>query len=279
MLAKRPEIERRLEAAREELTAAEAAAAAISATEAESIITSEAHFAWRAKRDTANGEVERLGKLIRAIELEAESALLAKAEAKLRGRHADKLKMNSDLADRIRRDLAKANAILLSLLRDVAVSAAEDQMINATIPDDLEPLMTAEFLARGRSALPRKEIGRERVWLWTRVHGGHLIGDQDAVEDRGGGEGMLKSGLSTFPCVKALFEQVTYHPAEPMERIQPVWHMKIPHSDGPGFAFDGSRFADPRAALAALDYAARAKATTERPIEIELTAVPTVAAR
>jgi hypothetical protein len=48
--------------------------------------------------------------------------------------------------------------------------------------------------------------------------------------------------------------------------------------DGPGFAFDGSRFADLRALTAEIDQVARPKATAERPIEIELVPIPTVGA-
>jgi hypothetical protein len=62
----------------------------------------------------------------------------------------------------------------------------------------LDPVVPAEILARGKPALPRKEISRERVWLWTKFRDGHLIGDQDAVEDRGGGKGLLRAGISTF---------------------------------------------------------------------------------
>jgi hypothetical protein len=276
MLAKRPETERRLEAAREELAAAEAAAAAIAAIEGDTIGTAEAHATWRAKRDSANGEVERLRKVLRAIEEEAESVNLAEAEANLRRRHAEKVKSNAALAKKIREVTSKANATLLQLALEVAISAAEDQTIYAALPDDLDPLVPADVQARGRHALPRKEISRERVWLWVKFHGGHLIGDQDAVEDRGGGKGLLRVGMSTFPCVKALFEQVMYHPAEPMERTVPLWQMKLPASDGPGFAFDGSRFTDVRVVIAALDQATSAKEKRERPVEIELRPIPTI---
>jgi hypothetical protein len=277
MLAKRPEIERRLEAAREQLAAAEAARDAIAASEPEAIGTAEAHAAWRAKRDNANGEVERLGKVLRAIEEEVENVNLAEAEANLRRRHAEKLKLNTALAKRTQADIARANAILLPLLRDVAASTAEDQAISAALSKlelDLEPVVPAELLARGKPALPRKQIAQERVWLWTKASDRFLIGDQDSVEDRGGGKGMLKAGMSIFPCIKSLFEKVTYHPAKRPEQPVPLWHMKLPASDGPGFVFDGSRFTDPRAVIAALDQAT--KAETGRPVEIELRPIPKI---
>jgi hypothetical protein len=61
-----------------------------------------------------------------------------------------------------------------------------------------------------------------------------------------------------------------------MERTVPLWHMKLPASDGPGFVFDGSRFTDPRAVTAALDQAT--KAERARPVEIELRPIPTISA-
>jgi len=266
----------RLERAREDLATTQTKASELASVETDARATAEGYAAWRAERAAVDVEIERLTLLVADLEEPAaQERELSTLEA-VRNEHAKKRKANAALAVRIRNDLAKANEILLALVHDVAKSTYEDLQLNNQLPDDLEPIISADHLARGRPGLARKEIARERVWLWTKVRGGFLIGDQDAVEDRGGGKGMLKSGLSTFPCVKSLFEQVTYHPAEPMERIQPVWHMKLPLSDGPGIAFDGSRFADPRAVIAALDQVARPKATTERPVEIELRPLPSV---
>ena len=59
---------------------------------------------------------------------------------------------------RIKAGLAKANGILLALVRDVAEAAADDAAINAALPDDVDPLIPADFIARGRSGLDRKEL-------------------------------------------------------------------------------------------------------------------------
>jgi hypothetical protein len=265
------------ERAREELAAAQAKANEIAPAEAEARLTAKDYAAWRASRAAVDVEIERLSALVASLEEPAERERELNAFAAIRKQHAAKVKANADLAARVRADVARANAILLSLLRDVAASALEDQRINSQLPDDLEPVVGADHLARGRPELPRKEIDKTTAWLWTRRDKlSFLIGDQDAVESHDGCSGLLRSGLSTFPCVRVPYEQRSYHPAEPMERAQPLWQMKLPRSDAPGFVFDGTRLNYPGEAIAALDHAVRPKVPGERPIEIELTPIPAV---
>jgi hypothetical protein len=236
--------------------------------EAVSSKSAEGYKQWRLDREAQNLERERLTILIETLERDIANNAAADAEAAIRKRHAEKLKLNSALAKQIRQDLERINETALKLLRAVATSAQEDVLLNLQLPDDLEPLVGADQLARGRAALPREEISRGNVWLWTRTEGGSLIGDQDAVEDLGGGKGRFVAGRD-FHCTKALFVQVKYHPEEAMERVHPLHAMRLLRSDAPGVLFDGGSFSNPRAVLAALDQIIRLK-MRERPVEIEL---------
>jgi hypothetical protein len=49
------------------------------------------------------------------------------------------------------------------------------------LPEDLEAIVPADLLARGRPELDRKELKKTRVMLWANARGVALIGDQDSV--------------------------------------------------------------------------------------------------
>src|SRR4051812_12047372 len=100
--AKGLEIADRLSDAREQLAVAKAALIGVDDEEAAAIDTPETYTAWRAKRDSAEAEIERQTKLVGALELETEEACRAAAETNFRRRHAEKLKSNPELAQRIR---------------------------------------------------------------------------------------------------------------------------------------------------------------------------------
>ena len=153
---------------------------------------------------------------------------------------------------RIKAGLAKANGILLALVRDVAEAAADDAAINAALPDDVDPLIPADFIDRGRSGLDRKELKKTRVWLWVNARGGGLIGDQDAVTDHGNSLGRIGQGSYLVNCQRALFEQVEYFPSEPAERPLALWQLRLPQPDGPGLVFDGTKCNFPDAVLGEL---------------------------
>ena len=199
---------------------------------------------------------------------------LAEGKEELLRRYEAKAAANAKLAARIKVDLTKANNILLNLVRDVAEAAAEDSQINAQLPDDMEPLVPADLLARGRPGLGRKELKKTRVMLWVNARTGGLVGDQDSIHDHGNGRGRIGEGSGTVICQRAPFEQVEYFPAEPAERPQALWQLRLPQPDGPGFEFDGTRCVYPEAVLAELERGARVGEPRERPIEIELRPVP-----
>ncbi|MEY9885268.1 hypothetical protein [Bradyrhizobium sp. USDA 329] len=263
------------------LTEAQAALAAIEAelltldAAKSDAIRSAASFAtWKIDYSTKQAERERLTALISAIEQEDAAARASAEAAALRQRYADRRKANDKLAARIRADLGKANTIMTALIRDVAEAAEADAAVNAALPDDLEPLVPADVLARTRAGLARKDLATERVWLWTLADTGMLIGDQDSVTDCGEGRGRIGTGAYTKLCRLALFEQTEYHPAAPAERPQSLWQMRLPQPDGPGFAYDGARCNYPAAVLAELARDVIASEPRERPVEIELNPLP-----
>ncbi|KGT75647.1 hypothetical protein MA20_30985 [Bradyrhizobium japonicum] len=266
-----------LDKARAALEAVEAELAALQATKSEAARDRASFDEWRAKSAAATAEHERLIALIETLKQEAAADDALEAEAALRRRYAVKVTANAKLATRIKSDVAKANAIMLGLVRDVWESAAEDVEINAALPDDLEPLVPADFIARGRPGLERQELKRTRVWLWVNSRGGGLIGDQDVVTDHGDGRGRIGQGPYTVICTHALFDQAEYHPAESAERPEALWQMRLPRPDGPGFAFDGTRCNYPSDALAEIALRARAQEPRKRPTEVELRPVPSVA--
>jgi hypothetical protein len=268
-----------LDQARTDLAAIEAELNVLLAAKSDASRSAAAFASWRADHDAKTAERDRLATRIENLELEVAIVEADEADQSLRKNHADRKAANEKLAQRIKSEIKKANSILMALIQDVALAAQEDAKINADLPDDLEPLMPADLLARGRPGLERQELNRTRVWLWINTRGGSLIGDQDAVVDRGDGRGRVGEGPYSVNCARALFEQVSYHPAEPAERPTPFWQqLRLPRPDGPGLEFDGSRCNFAADALAELARRAQATESRERPIEIEFRPVPALAA-
>jgi hypothetical protein len=267
-----------LDQARADLAAIEEELAALDATKSEASKTTAAFTKWRTAYGAANAERERLMIVIEGLELAVAAEESANASEGLLRRYEAKAAANEKLAARIKADLAWANGILLRIVRDVAAAAAEDAEINAGLPEGIEPLLPADFIARGRPGLDRKELEKRRVWLWTNTRNGALIGDQDSVVDRGNGLGRIGAGAYVTNCVSALFEQIEYFPAEPAERPQALWQLRLPQPDGPGLVFDGAKCNYPADVIAELARSARVGEPRERPIETELRPAPSIAA-
>ncbi|EKS34343.1 hypothetical protein [Afipia broomeae] len=273
-MQKKTEIESRLNEARATLASAEEAKLPLAAREGAAIASSLSDYAgWKAERDANETELERLSKLIANLEAEFAAATEAESDSNIRKRYDAQQKANAILAKRIRADLTKANDVLLALIRDVSVAAVEDAKINGCLPDDLVPLVSAEQLARGKVAMPRKDLGTENILLWVKNDNGHLLGDQDSVEDQGEGRGVLRTGAGWHVCRQQLYRSVSFNPAERAEIPQSLFKaVRLPFPDRPGFAWDGDRLRSARDCLAKLS--ARNDATTERPIETELVFLP-----
>ncbi|WP_028346061.1 hypothetical protein [Bradyrhizobium murdochi] len=265
-----------VEQARAALAAIETELAVLEVAKSEAARDQTLFNEWRTKYAAATSERERLVALIEVLEAEAATAEVKAAEDALRRRHADRKVANEKLAQRIRTDIKRANSILLALVRDVADAAAEDARINESLPDDMEPLIPADFIARGCRGLERQELKTTRTWLWVNARGGGLIGDQDSVVDRGNGFGQIGEGPYTVNCQRSLFVQTEYFPAEPAQRPEPLWQMRLPRPDGPGWAFDGARCNYPAAVLDELARGARVGEPRERSVEVELKPVPSI---
>lgn len=273
-MQRKSEIEARLNEARTTLASAEEAKRLLAAREGAAVASSSGDYAaWKSEWDANETELDRLRKLIACEEGDLAVATEAEADSSIRKRYDAQLKANVSLSKRIRADLTKANEILLALIRDVSAAAVEDASINDGLPDDLAPLVGAEQLARGKTAMPRKEIGTENLMLWVRNDNGFLIGDQDRVEDQGEGRGVLRTGAGWHVCRQQLYKSVSFHPAERAENPQPLFMaIRVPLADRPGLAWDGERIRGVRDCLLALDVPR--DWTKERPVETELVLVP-----
>jgi hypothetical protein len=267
-----------LERAKADLAAAQVRSEALASTEADARSSADTYSDWRASRDAIDVEIERLSGLAASLEEPADRERERNAVEAVRKRHAEKVKSNAALARRIRDDVARANAILVPLLCDLAASNAEDFQLNGHLPDDLDPIVGADFLARAKPGLPRKKISSKIIQVWVkRDHPDFVIGDQDSVESRDGHTGLVKVGQSTFVCIKIPFCEISYHPEEPMQRPEPLTAMRLLSGDEPGLLYDGSRCADPRSTIAALNQVPSVSERRERPIETEMTPIPTIA--
>jgi ElaB/YqjD/DUF883 family membrane-anchored ribosome-binding protein len=266
-----------LDQARKDLAEVEAELSALLSTKSDASKTPAAFAKFRSNHEALAAERERLTTVIDNLEPIVAAEEASDTKEQLLRRYAEQKTSNAKLASRIQTDIRKANAILLSLIRDAAAAAAEDSEINAALPDDLEPLASADFIARSRPGLQRQELKTERVWLWVNERNGCLIGDQDSVVDSGNGFGRIGQGSYTVICRRALFTQTEYYPAVPAERPHAaLWQLRLPQPDGPAFAFDGTRCNFPDAVLGELARAARITEPRERSIEIELKPVPAV---
>jgi hypothetical protein len=261
--------------AREALDAADTRSTQLEASKLKSSKTPQTFTAWQTESAANETEKSRLRYLIPLIEDELQVAEASVAEAELREKYEAKHVANAELAKRIQSEVAKANAIILAVVAETAQSALEDQVINAQLPEHLERFISADFQARARSGLPRQEIGRERVWLWTKSENQALIGDQASVRDLGEGRGIIEHGpefpITPTRCRKMLSDEITYHPVEAIEqRIVPIWSLVLPMPDGPGMIFDGTKLIYASEVAAALDWAQRLNEPRERPIRTEI---------
>ena len=268
---KSSDAEKRLEVAKAELVAAQANVAALIADENAAAAGADTYATWRSSRDAATTEVERLTKLIGSLSSEIEELQQRDAEDALRKRTASAKKTNEALARRIRDEGGKALDTIRTLMRDVATAAIEDAALDEILPDGAERPASADAIARGRPALMRKEIEEKKISLWVFSETQNLVGDQDAVVDHGGGRGMIQPAFAAaVACEKRAFLSRTLHPEERAQRAEPFFAaFRLPHCDGPGTAWDGTRLYRPEQVVSALDEAASVE-KTKRPVETEL---------
>jgi hypothetical protein len=256
LLAKIPEAERRLDAAREGLAAAEAAVAAIAAREKAAINDQANYDRWQRENSAAAAEVTRLGKLVASIEEQATRESEEKAAAALRERVGSQNRANQQLARRLRDEGVKASAVLLDLMHDVAKAAAEDAAINSRLgPADQIP--SAELIARGQPFRPRENVSEKQIELWSFASTGIACANQGDVRIDADGGGSLPSGAEgrfRIRCVRRKFRKIRYREEMQPARVEPMaLAARIPRFDGPGLLWDGPRISHPSRALEIFD--------------------------
>ncbi|WP_029084019.1 hypothetical protein [Bradyrhizobium sp. th.b2] len=268
----------RLDQARADQAANDAALQDLEVSKSEASKAGREAFAeWKEEFDWRATERERLTVAIEALRSEIVAEDSVEAETALRDRHRRRHEENAKLADRIKSELAELNAKATALLRDVALAALEDAEINAKLPPDLEPLVSANTLARAYPGCAREEVGREQVSLWVRSDNGSLIGDQAAVTDLGidktgknrGGVIEMRFSAPVY-CRRMQFEQISFHPEIAPERPAPLWQMRLLEADSPAAAFDGTELSHAREVLKALNRATRFQDPGPRPVQKEL---------
>lgn len=263
----------RLEQSHAELAENESCLAALVDAKAEASKAGREAFArWKDDFEWRTMEKDRLTVLVEALSQELVNEGGAQADAAFRESYKRRRVANDELAKRIANELSEINNQVLALLREIATAALEDAKINAALPPDLAPLVSAHVLARARPGRPREVVSCKRLVSWVRSDNGAIVGDPDAVEDIGNGRGIIQrmEPLPAIRCHKALFEQISFHPAEDPVRPRPFWHMRLVDADGPGTIFDGTELTHPSHVLAALDRVAQVSEPRDRPIETEI---------
>jgi hypothetical protein len=234
--------DKRLDSARVDFAAAKAKLLAIDAKEVEALGNGASFAAWRDERAAAELELDRLVRLVSALEDGAEAAAKYDAEETFRKRTEAARKNNAEVAGRIKSEGPKLAAALKSLARDVALSQIETAAINRELPLGVPPLRDANFLARSMPAVPRQNVGQKVLEMWVRASDGSLIGNQADVISEDGRSGHVQLNRTLrIDCVRRRFRKIEYH-HEITQTVPEDFHrfIRLPAFDLPGVGFDGS---------------------------------------
>jgi hypothetical protein len=272
---RKSEVDKRAATARADLDAARAQLTAVDAEENVALTDGAAFQAWRTKREAIVTEVERLDRLVTALQAGAEAARAHDEAEALRKRLADARKKADDLAGRVRKDGPRIASELLQLARDAAQQALEAKVLNANLPEGEAPIPVADILARDFGTEPRQDIASRAVELWVAESTGIVIGDQDAVvsEDGVRGQVHVSGGTMRWRCIRRSFRETEYHPRT-LSDWPGSFHqlLRLPRLDGPGVLFDGAYVTTE--AAAALDIAAAVKPAQRQPRPTQIELVP-----
>lgn len=274
-LLRKSESEKRLASARPDLNAARAQLAAIDTDETAALSDGVSFARWREKRAAAAAEVERLERLVAALEAGAEAARAHDEAEAMRVKRTAARKAADDLAKRIREDGQRMAAELLQLAKEAAQQALDAAALNSNLPVGEAPIPIADILARDFGTEPRQDIASREVQLWVAESTGMVIGDQDAVVSSDGihGQVHVMGGSMRWKCVKRLHRETTFHPRTLSDWPGNLFSLiRLPRLDGPGVLFDGA-YATVEAA-ASLDVAAVTKPAKRRPRAIQTETIP-----
>jgi hypothetical protein len=242
MLAKTKMKAADLDSSRQDVAAAQAALDEILSRELEATDSPAIFAAWRAERDAAISEVDRLTKLVARLEAAAGADERATQEAEIAKRANDQRRTNEALAARIKTEGGPAIEKLLALAREVATAAVVDAAINAKLPDDAEKIVSADMQARHRPPLPRETVSERTVTLWVFAATGNVIGNQGDVTPIGDGStGFIRSSPQQYKTrvFRRKFKSITYLEAESYQPLVPFFEaLRLPFSDGPGLVWN-----------------------------------------
>jgi hypothetical protein len=262
------------DSARQDLAAAQAALDEILARELESTDSPATFAAWRAERDTAIAETDRLTKLAARLEAAAGEDERSAEAAEMQKRADAQRRANEALARRIREEGAVAIEKLLELAREVAAAAMADAALNAKLPDDGGKIVSADMLARQRRPAQRENISEKAATLWVFASNGNVVGAQgDVVPTGDGSVGFLRGSQEhRTRVVRRKFKSVTYLEAESRQPHIPFFAaLRLPSPDGPGLAFNPREGLSAAAAIEILKHrpesAARETLTELIPVE------------
>jgi hypothetical protein len=273
-LFRKSENEKRLSGAGADLVTARAKLSAIDAKEGDAIVNGATFATWQNERAAAATELDRLERLIAALQAGGEAARQHDLDEAFRIRMEAARKNNTDVAERLRTEGAQLAAAMKALARDVAASQVETAAINRALPSGTPPLQDANNLARGRPGVPRQDISEKMIDLWCRATDGGLIGEQDAVVPVDTQTGHLFINKTRVDCVKRKFRSVQYNPDVWSEIPEPFHStLRIPNFDRQGADFDGQRMIEEQVAAVSVEPPPATEKKSRRPVQTELIAV------
>lgn len=240
---KKSESEKRLARARADMASKQSQLDALNVREASVLDDGPAYSKLRAERSVLVDEVDRLTKLIAALEAGEAAARQHDIDEAKRRRAEAARELQLRVSDRMRTDGVRLSSEVKLLLRDVSLAVLEAAAVNSDLPPGVPPIIDANALARGFLPVDRKEVSSELVDLWVFLETGEPVLRPDAVEEISPGVGELRAGRTSEPkpVARRQFRQITFHPAEPHgfpENLHTVF--RFPFFDRPGIDFDGS---------------------------------------
>ncbi|MCK1618058.1 hypothetical protein IVA96_15675 [Bradyrhizobium sp. 159] len=270
---RKSEVDKRIAAVRADLKAARDQLAAIDAEEADALADSLRFAAWSTKRAAAAGEVDRLERLATVTESADTETAKAEADAAARREIAAARKAANDLTARIKTDGQRIAAELLKLAKEAAQQALDAKRLNENLPEGEMPVPFADIVARDFGAEPRKDVRSREVELWVVADDGRIVGDQAAVVSSDSITGHLHvagAGIR-WRCARRKFKEVEFHPSTLADWPGDLFSLiRLPHLDGPGFAFDGSLMTTEAVADLDVDAAIAPRKKPPRSTQIEL---------
>lgn len=266
---------RRLHAAEADLKAAEVTLVEVVANEDQALATAADHAAWRASRDAAEIEVNRLRKLVAKLTADIKEEQRQQAAAAQQQLEDDAEVAATEAAEIIRSNLAQIQTLVRETIR---ISAQADIIVehaNRGRAEGTTPIMPAELRARSSPSLPEEIVAEKTVTRPVYEETGYMLNDDIASKLLGGQNGVyVVAGSQTHSrVVMRNFKRVEYLPERPSERLDRLAStisMPPPEGGAPQI-WPGDRFAyyRPEAVLeflSKLDQAAAA--AVERTTEV-----------